>query len=307
MQSLDLLVSMAPFPPGQSAVAVARDALNHVRRIAPFETAVIFISDASAMELYPLAIEGSDTHTVIQHMRVPLAERLTGWVAAYRSSVWNSDAALDIDPAIRPTDVVLASAIPLVHNDAVVGVLTTYGKRGQDVSMAQRRTLENLAASVSATLWEALQRGPQGIDGRRPEVHNAAISAIESTLSHSDGGVTSTVTIARLRAIANDRSRPEQVSHPPAVQHLVAGLLQSGLRRHCVVLSDETCIIYGVDPDFDLALKRELAELMSAIHMQSYTLESVTVGTSLDLQMAMQRLAEPNEPHRRDRSRPRIH
>lgn len=305
-QSLDLLAAMAPFPSGRSAFAVARDALNHVRRIAPFDTAAIFASDVTSMELAPLAVDG-DSHVVIQQMRIPLAERLTGWVAAYRSSVWNSDAALDIDPALRPSELVLASAVPLVHNDMVVAVLTAYGRRGQDISIAQRRTLENLAASMSAALSEALQRGPQGIDGRRPEVRDAAISALEAALSHAEGGASSTVTIARLRSVASDHALPANTSAPPAVQRLVAGLLRFGLKRQCVVLSDETCVVYGSERDAESVLKRDLVELMSAVHMQPYSLESVTVGNSLDLQMAVRKLLPSNEAQRHDRERPRVH
>ncbi len=305
MQSLDLLACLTPFPPGRSAVTIAREALSHVRRIAPFDTAAIFVLDTDALELAPIATEGN-AQAVVQQMRIPLAERLTGWVAAYRCAVWNSDAALDIDSAFRPSELTLASSIPLIHNDTVIAVLTAYGRRGQDVSMAQRRTLENLAPSVSAALSEALGRGPQGIDGRRSEIQDAAISALEAALSHSEEGSASTITLTRLRIIASDRVL-SAASSTPVVQFVVGGLLRTGLRRQCVVLSDDTCAIYSGDPESESSLTQELADLMSSAHLQHYSLESVTVVTSLDLQMAVRRLLAPNEPEVRVRQRPGIH
>jgi putative nucleotidyltransferase with HDIG domain len=305
MQSLELLACMTPFPPGQSAGSVARDALDRVRRIVPFDTAAIFVLDIDAMELAPIATAGY-AEAIVRQLRIPMAGRLTGWVAAYRSSVWNSEAALDIDPQIRPSELVLATSIPLVHNDTVVAVLTAYGKRGQDVSMAQRRTLENLAPSVSAALSDALQRGPQGIDGRRPESQQAAVSALEAALSHSDDSATSAVTLARLRTIASDASLPT-TSSMPVVRHLVNGLLRFGLKRQCVVLSDDTCAVYSGEPHSESELRQEFTDLMASAQMQHYALESVTVRNSFDLQIAVRRLLGPDGQDRRVRQRPRIH
>ena len=304
MQALDLLACVTPFPPGQSAATVARDALSHVRRIAPFDTAAIFVLDIDSMELSPIAAEGH-AEAVVRQMRIPLAERLTGWVAAYKSSVWNSDAALDIDLSFRPSELILASSIPLIHNDTVVAVLTAYGTRGQDVSMAQRRTLETLSPSVSAALSEALKRGIQGIDGRRSEVQGAAISALEAALSHSDGA-SSTVALVRLRPIASDQSR-SLTSSASVAQYIVCGLLRPGLERHCVVLSDDTCAVYSGEPNSESALKQAFTDLMSSAQMQPYALESVTVRNSLDLQMAVRRLLRQSEPELRVRQMPRIH
>lgn len=305
MQSLDLLARMTPFPPGQSAVGVARDALEHVRRIAPFDTAAIFVLDLEAMELAPIAAEGH-AEAIVRHLRIPLAGRLSGWVAAYRTSVWNSEAALDIDPANRPSELILATSIPLVHNDTVVAVLTGYGKRGHDVSMAQRRTLETLAPSVSAALSDALERGHQGIDGRRSEVQYAAVSALEAALSHSEDGASSSVTLARLRTVASDDFPPSAMSLP-VVRHIVGFVLKPGLKRQCVVLSDDTCAVYSGDSHSESKLGQELADLMSSAEMQHYAMESVTVRSSFDLQIAVRRLLGPGGPDRSVRQRPRVH
>ena len=127
LQSLKLLSAMAPFPAGRPAAGIARDALSHIRGIASFDTSAIFLCDPSSLDLYPIVADGP-SHQYVMEMRVPLAERLTGWVAAYKTSVWNSDAALDMDSALRQNDLAVASALPLIREDAVVGVLSIYGK-----------------------------------------------------------------------------------------------------------------------------------------------------------------------------------
>ena len=154
LHSLKLLAAMAPFPAGRPAAGIARDALSHIRGIASFDTSAIFLCDPSSLDLYPIVADGP-SHQHVMEMRVPLAERLTGWVAAYKTSVWNSDAALDMNSALPPMDLAVASALPLIREDAIVGVLTIYGRLGQDVSLAQRRAMEAAALPISEALWDA--------------------------------------------------------------------------------------------------------------------------------------------------------
>jgi putative nucleotidyltransferase with HDIG domain len=304
LQSLELLASLAPFPPAQSAVTIARSGLIQISKIATFDTAALFVSDAASMTLYPLAVLGQASK-IVESMRIGIAERLTGWVAAYKSAVWNSDAALDIDSQTRPGELVLASAMPLVHENSVIGVLTIYGRRGQDISPSQRRTLENLVAPVASTLSEALRRGRSAIDGLRPEIKDAAISAVESALSHSDEN-SPTVIIARLARVATDNNPSTVVTARPALEHFVSGFLSLGPRRQSVILSDTSCILFLPKQD-PVEVARELAGLMSSAVMQPYDLDRTLVATSLELQMAIRRATAVEPHHWRPSQSPGIH
>jgi signal transduction protein with GAF and PtsI domain len=68
--------------------------------------------------------------TALRRLAIPLGERISGWVAANRAPIFDSDAALDLetlvlwleDPPRR------CLAVPLVTDGALVGVLTVYSK-----------------------------------------------------------------------------------------------------------------------------------------------------------------------------------
>ena len=59
---------------------------------------------------------------------VPVGERLTGWVAARRQPIINSDAALDLGANVDAITPPLSRCIsvPLIAGDALVAVLTLY-------------------------------------------------------------------------------------------------------------------------------------------------------------------------------------
>jgi GAF domain-containing protein len=66
----------------------------------------------------------------LRRLVIPLGERISGWVAANRMPIFNSDAALDLEALIfsleEPPRRCLA--IPLITDQHVVGVLTVYSK-----------------------------------------------------------------------------------------------------------------------------------------------------------------------------------
>lgn len=304
--SLALLASIAPYPTGRSALAVARDVLSHLRRLAPFEASAIFVCDPRSLELYPLLVDGNASDR-LSALRIPFAERLTGWAAAYKTPVWNSDAALDIGRDC-PSDLVIASAVPLVRTDTVVGVLTLYGTLAQDVSLAQRIALEDAATPIAESIWEALNRGSQGVDGRRPDVRAAALSALESAISRAHGAqAPGVVAIARLGAIARDSRRADQTSLDAGLQALMNAVLAHAPSRQCVVLSDNCCVFFDSSAQDLQMLNLQVGEVMSTHPLQAYAVELTGVTTSLDLQVLVRRLADQSSRHGLDQREQRVH
>ena len=61
---------------------------------------------------------------------IPLGERISGWVAATRMPIVNSDAGLDLEPLVLALDEPprRCMAVPLVSSGTLVGVLTVYSK-----------------------------------------------------------------------------------------------------------------------------------------------------------------------------------
>jgi putative nucleotidyltransferase with HDIG domain len=68
--------------------------------------------------------------SVLRRLTIPLGERLSGWVAANRMPIFNSDAALDLQALVLSLDAApkRCLAIPLVAEGTLVGVLAVYSK-----------------------------------------------------------------------------------------------------------------------------------------------------------------------------------
>ena len=73
---------------------------KHLRRIVPACTCVFFLYDVDKDELVASHASG-DNAAHFSDLRIPRGQRLTGWVAANKQSIVNSDPVLDIGEAVR--------------------------------------------------------------------------------------------------------------------------------------------------------------------------------------------------------------
>ena len=81
---------------GRLELADAADIISrHLRRIVPASTCVIFLYDIEKDELVTAHASGDNAPHFAQ-LRIPRGQRLTGWVAANKQSILNSDPGLDL-------------------------------------------------------------------------------------------------------------------------------------------------------------------------------------------------------------------
>jgi putative nucleotidyltransferase with HDIG domain len=116
-------------PKAASSAAAAEVLFRHVRRIVPAISAGYFVPVGDGTELNVLASSGTAT-PVLQDLRIPIGEKISGWAMAHRQVVQNSNAALDLGPVVRTLAVPLryAVAIPLLNGQAApFGVVSFYG------------------------------------------------------------------------------------------------------------------------------------------------------------------------------------
>jgi putative nucleotidyltransferase with HDIG domain len=97
-------------------------------RIMPAATCIVFGYDCETDELRPRAVAGMHVHGLYA-LHILNGERLTGWVAAHRQPIVNSDAVLDL----AETPVMLevppfnkCIAVPIVRGGEIFGALTVY-------------------------------------------------------------------------------------------------------------------------------------------------------------------------------------
>ena len=79
---------------------------------------------------------------------------MSGWVAANRQSILNSDPVLDLGDAVRHLRPPLVSCLstPLISKPDLVGVLTVYSTQSEAFTEDHRRLLEVVGRQVSATV-----------------------------------------------------------------------------------------------------------------------------------------------------------
>ncbi|MGH9347725.1 MAG: HD domain-containing phosphohydrolase [Vicinamibacterales bacterium] len=135
---------------GSSFSDVLSLASAQLRRVLPDGTCAMYLLRDGGEEL------------VVEHAAGPLAgalrgavirmsQKLTGWVAANRHTIVNSDAALDLADLVPDARRSCVST-PLVDGDALVGVLTIYADAPVTFTDAQGRMLQMVAPHLARML-----------------------------------------------------------------------------------------------------------------------------------------------------------
>ena len=159
---------------GRVSVEDAADIISkHLRRIVPASTCVLFLYEQDRDELVVAHASGEGASQFID-LRIPRGQRLTGWVAANKQSILNSDPVLDLGEAVlRHSRLRLRSCLstPLISNSHLVGVLSVYSTTPEGFTEDHLRLLEVVARQVSETIRHAgsqvQQSSPEPIDRLR--------------------------------------------------------------------------------------------------------------------------------------------
>jgi putative nucleotidyltransferase with HDIG domain len=161
MQGLDLRVVaiMCDFVEAiaRTGPAALADRLhNTLAQIMPATSTVVFGYDATSDELF--AQHASGRHPLeFQTLVIPLGQRVSGWVAAQRSTIINSDAALDLGSLAMQLDPPLRSCVSttLRVGDQLVGVVTVYSTEVDAFDDSHVGLLEVLAARIAHPVQQA--------------------------------------------------------------------------------------------------------------------------------------------------------
>lgn len=133
-------------PREATAVALADGLWTHLRGELHASALVLFTYDASSDALSATYTAGDAT--VAPGGRVPLGERLSGWVGASQQTIVNSDARLDLDADLREATLLRsAMSLPLLGGSRLWGVLTIYS-RDRDAFSEQHLRIACAAARL---------------------------------------------------------------------------------------------------------------------------------------------------------------
>src|SRR5712692_884599 len=147
------LYELAQALAGQASISDTGDIIaKHLRRLVPFSACVFYIHDISVDELRARHIVGEAAST-LKGLTIPLGKRLSGWVAANRQTIANSDPTLDLGEIARCVSPRLRSCLstPLLFDETLVGVLTLYSATPDGFTEDHRRIVEVVARQIGHT------------------------------------------------------------------------------------------------------------------------------------------------------------
>ena len=154
-----VLYDLAKNLTGQFGLAEAGDVIyKHLRRIVPASTCVFYVYDSVADELVAAHAAGENAALFVG-LRIPRGQRLTGWIAANKQTIVNSDPVLDLGEVARSLQPRLRSCLgtPLTFDSSLVGVITLYSTHRDAFNEDHRRIVEAVARQVAQTVKHLLE------------------------------------------------------------------------------------------------------------------------------------------------------
>jgi putative methionine-R-sulfoxide reductase with GAF domain len=138
---------------------VCDDIFAHLRRLVPASLCVFYVYEVDSDDLVAAYVSG-DSAPLISGMRIGIGQRVSGWVAAHRQPIRNSDPSLDLGTVARvmPARPKSALSAPVVEEATLVGVLTLYSTHAAAFTEEHQRILQAVAGQVARPLKDAADR-----------------------------------------------------------------------------------------------------------------------------------------------------
>jgi diguanylate cyclase (GGDEF)-like protein/putative nucleotidyltransferase with HDIG domain len=131
---------------------------KHLRRLIPSFLTVFYMYDSEADELVAAHASG-ESSAVVLGLRIGTGQRLSGWVAANRQTIRNSDPILDFGEAARSMSPRPHSCLstPLLVGGTLVGVLTLYSTSREAFTEEHQRVAEIVGRQVAPAIQQAAE------------------------------------------------------------------------------------------------------------------------------------------------------
>ena len=126
LKALNILKSIRPSPNGISIDDFGGVVSRQLAKLAGFKAIALYCLTDNEQAIKCRYADKPLTE-LVDAPEIPLGERLSGWVAAHRTPIWNSDATLDLPADVaKRADISLGSSIPLLDGQSLVGTITFY-------------------------------------------------------------------------------------------------------------------------------------------------------------------------------------
>jgi putative nucleotidyltransferase with HDIG domain len=185
LKALTLLRSIKPSPQGMSTEDLGLIVSRQLGKLTNFAGVALYCVTDNGQAIKcryadkPLA-------DLVESAEIPIGERLSGWVAAHRTPIWNSDAMLDLSQDLaKQANVALGSSIPLIDGDVLVGTLTVYATAGDEITVEQRVMIQSIAPMLATVLALSTAHDEiAAIDATGQSEREALYAIIDSLISN---------------------------------------------------------------------------------------------------------------------------
>jgi putative nucleotidyltransferase with HDIG domain len=184
LKALTLLKSIKPSPSGISTDDLGGIVSKQLAKLTGFSAMALY-SVTENERAIKCRYADKPLAELLDSLEIPLGERLSGWVAAHRTAIWNSDATLDLPAEVaRRADVALGSSVPLLDGEVLVGALTLYCNAGDEIAVEQRLLIQSIAPLLATALSSSTAHDEvSAIDATRKSEKEALYSVIDTLLS----------------------------------------------------------------------------------------------------------------------------
>ncbi len=144
---------------GQVGLGDAGDVIaKHLRRLIPSALCVFYVYDHVSDDLEARHVVG-EGGAAVRGLRIGLGQRLSGWVAANRQTIVNSDAALDLGETAQSLGPRLRTCLSttLLFHDDLVGVLSLYSTEVNGFNDDHKRVIEVVARQIARIFKSATE------------------------------------------------------------------------------------------------------------------------------------------------------
>jgi diguanylate cyclase (GGDEF)-like protein/putative nucleotidyltransferase with HDIG domain len=206
---------------------------KHLRRIVPASWCVFYLYDLQSDELIASHAFGENAGLVLG-LRIPLGERSSGWVAANRQTILNSDPVLDLGEIARSMQPRLRSCLgtPLVADERLIGVLALYSGARDAFTEDHRRVLEVVSRQVSKTIAKAVAFSRQRVNSLRDSLSKLPnLEALRQFVNSEIVERRDPVPLSLILIEIQGLKHADEVKGIPSSEMLISRLLDSARRN----------------------------------------------------------------------------
>jgi putative nucleotidyltransferase with HDIG domain len=184
LKALNILKSIRPSPNGISIDDLGGVVSRQLAKLAGFKAIALYCLTDNEQAIKCRYADRPLTE-LVDAPEIPLGERLSGWVAAHRTPIWNSDATLDLTADIaKRADISLGSSIPLLDGQSLVGTVTLYCDAGNEIAVEQRLLIQSIAPLMASAVSSAIAHDEvSAIDATKKSDRDALYAVIDALIS----------------------------------------------------------------------------------------------------------------------------